>query len=74
MTQWRRLRSWVHLNLLEGKLQRHGYRRLHEEQVADAAVRTKRVIHDLADAVILLRTVADQVETALLDMDEGFDD
>lgn len=71
---WRPLCSWVTMNLLEGKLLRHGYRRLHEEQVADAGRRTKRVIHDLADAVIMLRTVADDVEHALMDMEEGFDD
>lgn len=75
MTSWSQFCSWVRMNLLEGKLQRHGYRRLHEEQVADATVRTKRVIHDLADAVIMLRTVADQVETALTEIEgEGFDD
>lgn len=72
---WRRSCAWLEMNLLEGRLQRSGYRRLHEEQVADAAMRTKRVIHDLADAVIVLRTVADQVEQALREMDaEDFDD
>lgn len=75
MTWWRRARNWLSMNLLEGRLQRAGYRRLHEEQVADAAVRTKRVIHDLADAVIMLRTVADDVEHALMEIEgEGFDD
>lgn len=69
MKWWRRFYNWVHLNLLEGKLQRHGYRRLHEEQVTVASARTKRVIHDLADAVIMLRTVADEVEQILRDMD-----
>lgn len=70
MTWWRRVWCWLRMNLLEGRLQRGGYRRLHEEQVADATVRTKRVIHDLADAVIMLRTVADEVEGALLETDE----
>lgn len=75
MKRWRRWCSWWQLNLLEGRLQRRGYRRLHETQVADAGVRTKRVIHDLADAVIVLRTVADNVEIALREMGEGgFDD
>lgn len=75
MIWWQRCRNWLQMNLLEGRLQRGGYRRLHEEQVAVAAVRTKRVIHDLADAVIMLRTVADQVETALMEIDgEGFDE
>ena len=72
---WRRVCHWLEMNMLEGKLQRGGYRRLHQRQVAESSVRTKRVIHDLADAVIMLRTVADQVEQALKDMDgEGFDD
>lgn len=70
MTWWRRLWGWAELEILEGRLQRSGYRRLHETQVADAKVRTKRVIHDLADAVIVLRTVADQVETALRELDD----
>lgn len=70
----RRFWSWLHLNLLEGRLQRRGYRRLHETQVAESQVRTRRVIHDLADAVIMLRTVADQVEWALLDMEQADDE
>lgn len=75
MTWWRQARNWLVMNLLEGRLQRGGYRRLHEEQVADASVRTRRVIHDLADAVIVLRTVADEVEAALLEIDrEGPDE
>lgn len=72
---WRRLSTWVRLSLLEGRLQRRGYRRLHEEQVADAGVRTKRVIHDLADAVIMLRTVSEQIEDVLEEMTgEPWDD
>ena len=75
MTWWRRCWSWLRMNMLEGRLQRGGYRRLHEEQVADVNRRTKRVIHDLADAVIALRTVADEVETALVEtVGEAFDD
>lgn len=70
MSWLRRCCSWVAMNLLEGKLQRGGYRRLHQEQVAEASVRTKRIIHELADAVIQLRTVADDIENALMGMDE----
>lgn len=73
MTPWERTWNWLRMNLLEGRLQRGGYRRLHEEQVAEASARTKNVIHDLADAVIMLRTVADQVECALLEI-EGEDE
>lgn len=60
--------------VLEGRLQRHGYRRLHEVQVIDATERSKRVIHDLADAVIILRSVAEQVERALEEMGEDWRD
>jgi hypothetical protein len=74
MNLWRRFRNWLSLWLLEGRLQRGGFRRLHEEQVADASVRTKRVIHDLADAVIMLRSVAEQVEAALEELEGGWDE
>lgn len=75
MIWWRRWCSWWQLNLLEGRLQRRGYRRLHEVQVAEAKARSRRVIHDLADAVIVLRTVADNVEIALRDIEASeFDD
>lgn len=70
MSWWRRLRAWVSLGLLEGRLQRRGYRRLHEAQVAEADERSKRIIHDLADAVIVLRSVAEQVEDVLKEMGE----
>jgi CRISPR/Cas system-associated endoribonuclease Cas2 len=71
---WRRIATWVRLSLFEGRLPRGGYRRLHEMQVEEAQDRTKRVIHDLADAVIVLRTVAEQVEEALEELGERFDD
>lgn len=75
MNWWRRLWAWVRITLLEGRLQRRGYRRLHEQQVAEAGVRTKRVIHDLADAVIVLRTVSEQIEEAITEMSgEEWDD
>ena len=70
MTWWRRAYDWLQINMLEGRLLRGGYRRLHEKQVADATMRTKLIIHDLADAVIMLRTVADEVESALLEINE----
>lgn len=73
MTWWRPVREWVRLTVLEGRLQRRGYRRLHELQVAEATDRSKRVIHDLADAVIVLRSVAEQVEHALEEMGEDWD-
>lgn len=75
MRWWRRAYGWLRMNMLEGRLQRGGYRRLREDQVADVNRRTKRVLHDLADAVIALRTVADEVETALLEIEgEAVDD
>lgn len=67
---WRRSWDWLRMNLLEGRLQRGGYRRLHEDQVADISLRSKLMLHELADAVIRLRTVADEVEDALLEMNE----
>lgn len=74
--RWRReLWAWVRITLLGGRLQRRGYRRLHEQQVADAGLRTKRVIHDLADAVIVLRTVSEQIEESIAEMSgEDWDD
>lgn len=74
-SRWQRTRGWLWMNLLEGRLQRGGYRHLHEEQVADASMRTKLMLHELADAVIRLRTVADEVEGALREIDgEDSDD
>jgi hypothetical protein len=73
MRLWRRLCGWVELSILEGRLQRGGYRRLHEAQVEESQARSKRVLYDLADAVLALEAVADEVEAALEDMD-GADD
>lgn len=73
MKLWVRLCGWVRLSLLEGRLPQRGYRRLHEVQVADAQERSKRMVHDLADAVIMLRSVAEEVEQALEEMGEDHD-
>lgn len=70
MSWWRRLAAWVRITLLEGRLQKQGYRRLHEMQVEEATERSKRVLHDLADAVIVLRTVAENVEQAIAEMSQ----
>ena len=74
MTLWAQVCGWVRISVLEGRLQRWGYRRLHEQQVTEAQNRSRRVIHDLADAVIRLQTVADEVEDVLRDLDGEDDD
>jgi hypothetical protein len=52
---------------------RGGYRRLHEEQVVEAAERKRRVVFDLADAVLALQAVTERVEDAFKGM-EGWDE
>lgn len=71
MKLWGKVCGWVRITVLEGRLQRRGYRRLHEHQVAESHERSKRVIHDLADAVLILQATAEQIEDVLEDMTDG---
>jgi hypothetical protein len=73
MRWWRRVWSWLRITMLERQLSRHGYRRLHGHQAAEASSQTRLVLHDTADAVLALQAVTDKVEEVLMEMEEGND-
>jgi hypothetical protein len=60
---------WLQHELLENKLMRSGYRRLHAQQVEEANKKTRRLAFDLSDAVDDLLAVTDHVERAFKEMD-----